>query len=117
MGLAGPSWRSSHLESDHALKFRLGDPFGFPNFLLTPLIFNMSRSGLVVIALLVFLALHQDVWFWNDDKTLFFGFLPVGLAFHAVLTIGIAMFWGAVVMFAWPHDLEAFANEAGDQDQ
>ncbi|MBT5704697.1 hypothetical protein N8766_05385 [bacterium] len=76
----------------------------------------MSRSGLIVVALLLFIALHQDVWFWNDDNTLFFGFLPVGLAFHAVYTIGMAMFWGAVVMFAWPQDLEAFADERAKKD-
>ena len=81
--------------------------------------FNMARSGLIIVALLIFLALHQDVWFWNDDKTLFFGFLPVGLAYHAVYTVAIAMFWGAVVMVVWPERLEAFAEEtpeSGNQE-
>ncbi len=79
----------------------------------------MARTALLVVALLVFLALHQDVWFWDDDKTLFFGFLPVGLAYHAMFTVAIALFWGGVVMLAWPDRLEAFAeesSEAGSQD-
>ncbi len=71
----------------------------------------MTRSGLILIALVGFLALHQDVWFWNDDETLFFGFLPVGLAYHAVYTVAIAIFWGGVVMLAWPNELEAFAED------
>lgn len=71
----------------------------------------MTRSGFILIALLGFLALHQDVWFWSDDETLFFGFLPVGLAYHAVFTVAIAIFWAGVVMLAWPNELEAFADE------
>ncbi len=27
--------------------------------------------------------LHQDVWFWQAARPLVFGFLPVGLAYHA----------------------------------
>jgi hypothetical protein len=30
--------------------------------------------------------LHQDSWNWKD-KTLVFGFLPIGLAYHAGFTI------------------------------
>ena len=30
--------------------------------------------------------LHQDVWFWTDDR-LVFGFLPVGLFYHICLSI------------------------------
>ncbi len=38
----------------------------------------------VTIGLLVLLAvLHQDFWWWDDGHTLVFGFMPVGLAYHA----------------------------------
>ena len=73
----------------------------------------MSRLGLVLVAVLVLLGLHQDVWFWDDDQTLFFGFLPIGLAYHAAYTVVIAVFWCLVVTFAWPRDLEDSDDSTG----
>jgi hypothetical protein len=40
-------------------------------------------------------ALHQDVWFWRDARPLVFGFLPIGLAYHAAYTVAVS------VMLAW----------------
>ena len=54
--------------------------------------------------------LHQDFWWW-DDATLVLGFLPVGLAFHALFSIGCAVLGWLAIKIAWPHDLEAFAEE------
>ena len=54
--------------------------------------------------------LHQDKWWW-DDATLVLGFLPMGLAFHALLSIGCAALGWLAINTAWPHDLEAFAEE------
>ncbi|MCS1407338.1 MAG: hypothetical protein M2R45_00495 [Verrucomicrobia subdivision 3 bacterium] len=67
----------------------------------------MSRNAIVIVACLVFLGLHQDVWFWAEGETLLLGFLPVGLAYHAVYTIGVAGFWWWAVNFAWPKELDA----------
>jgi hypothetical protein len=41
------------------------------------------------VALLVaaIYALHQDVWFWRVARPLVFGFLPIGLAYHAAYTL------------------------------
>ncbi len=66
----------------------------------------MSRSALVLLGVLVFLALHQDVWFWDDQETLIAGFLPVGLAYHAVYTLAVAGFWWWAVQCAWPKGLD-----------
>lgn len=55
--------------------------------------------------------LHQDTWNW-DDVSLVFGFLPVGLAYHAGYSIAVAVFWALVIKFAWPERLEAWANES-----
>ena len=76
----------------------------------------MSRSPLVLFVFLVLLALHQDVWFWDDDKTLILGFLPVGLAYHAFYTVVVAVFWGLVIKFAWPKELEALAGESPETE-
>jgi hypothetical protein len=55
--------------------------------------------------------MHQDFWWW-DDETLVFGFLPVGLAFHALFSIACALLGWAAIKFAWPKKLESFAETA-----
>lgn len=60
----------------------------------------------VVYALAVALAiLHQDFWYW-DDTTLVFGFLPIGLAYHSLFSILAATVWALAVKFAWPSTIE-----------
>ena len=64
-------------------------------------------------ALIVMLAvLHQDVWLWSNDD-LVFGFMPIGLAYHAGFSIVAACLWALMVKFAWPTELERWA-EQGD---
>ena len=61
--------------------------------------------------LVVVLAIaHFDFWYW-DDKTLVFGFLPIGLAFHAGFSISCGVVWFLAVHFAWPKEVEAWADE------
>ena len=61
---------------------------------------------LIAAALFV---LHQDLWFWNDP-TLLFGFMPIGLAYHALFSIVAAVLWFLAVKFAWPAHLEDWAE-------
>lgn len=56
----------------------------------------------VVVAVLV---LHQDFWLWTD-KTLVFGFLPIGLAYHAAYSLVAAFTMWLLVRFAWPKEIE-----------
>ena len=58
------------------------------------------------ITALVYL-LHQDFWFWRSARPLVFGFLPIGLAYHAAYTIGIALLMLYMVRRHWPSHLEA----------
>ena len=59
--------------------------------------------GLAIAALYV---LHQDVWFWRTARPLVFGFLPVGLAYHAAYCFAaVALMW-FLTTFAWPRHLE-----------
>ena len=51
----------------------------------------------LVIALAI---LHYDFWYW-DDRTLVLGFLPVGLAFHALFSLACGLTWAAATRFAW----------------
>ena len=71
-----------------------------------------NRWGKCIIIGLVCLliVLHHDIWNW-ENKDPVFGFMPIGLAYHAGFSIVAALWWGAVMSFAWPHHLEALAEE------
>ena len=63
--------------------------------------------GFVVLLAL----LHYDFWYW-DDRTLVFGFLPVGLAYQALISLLAGLAWALVVWLAWPSEIEAWASSA-----
>ena len=70
----------------------------------------MKIPGIVfVIVFIVLAVLHQDVWNW-DNANLVFGFMPVGLAYHALYSLVAATFWGVVIKFGWPTKLEEWAD-------
>ena len=60
--------------------------------------------GLVVLLMI----LHQDVWFWNDDR-LIFGFMPITLMYHAGISIGASITWYLATLYAWPQFEEVSA--------
>jgi hypothetical protein len=65
-----------------------------------------TGTGPLVIAglVLLLLILHQDNWFWTDG-TLVFGFVPIGLVWHAGISIAAAGTWLLATKIAWPiHD-------------
>ena len=45
-----------------------------------------------IVWALVFLLviIHQDNWFW-DDETLAFGFMPIGLFYHACISVAASV--------------------------
>jgi len=65
---------------------------------------------LLTTVVIVVLLLHQDFWLWTN-KTLVFGFLPIGLAYHALYSLVAAFTMWLLVRFAWPKEIEA-ADEA-----
>lgn len=50
--------------------------------------------------------LHQDFWNWRKIEPLVFGFLPIGLAYHAGYSILAAITMAVLVKFAWPAELD-----------
>ena len=50
--------------------------------------------------------LHQDVWFGREARPLIFGFLPVGLFYHAAYTLVISLTMMYLVRRHWPSHLE-----------
>jgi hypothetical protein len=71
----------------------------------------MKRSTLW-LAFAVLAVLHHDFWWW-DDATLVFGFLPIGLAYHMAFSVAAACFWAIAVRYAWPSDVEQLAHDGG----
>ena len=68
----------------------------------------------VVAALYV---LHQDVWFWDQARPLTFGFLPVGLAYHAAYCVAVAVLMWTLTTVAWPAQLESAPDETAPVDR
>lgn len=68
------------------------------------------NAKVAIAAFAVLTLLHHDVWNW-DNRGLWLGFLPAGLAYHALYSIVASVFWALVNRFAWPHRLEAWAGE------
>ncbi len=69
----------------------------------------------VWLLVVVLLIVHQDFWFW-DDPTLVFGFMPIGLFYHACISISASIVWFLATCFAWPRELEqAVLEEKGPQ--
>ena len=50
--------------------------------------------------------LHQDFWNWRTAYPLVFGFLPIGLAYHAAYSILASIMMAILVATAWPKHLE-----------
>ena len=65
----------------------------------------MSRLLLVAVVTALYL-LHQDVWFWREARPLLFGFLPVGLAYHAGYCVAVTLLMWTLTRVAWPAHLD-----------
>jgi len=65
---------------------------------------------LLCILVLALLVLHQDNWFWTDGR-LVFGFIPIGLFYHASLSVAAALVWWWATKYCWPVDSGDAASE------
>jgi hypothetical protein len=70
------------------------------------------KNAALTLLVLIYWALHQDTWNFKSAEPFTFGFLPVGLAYHAAYTLGIVLLMALLVKFAWPHDLEKEVDSA-----
>jgi hypothetical protein len=61
------------------------------------------------VLLAVLYVLHQDFWFWFAARPLVFGFLPIGLFYHAAFTLACSIVMWVLVAQAWPAHLESDA--------
>ena len=67
---------------------------------------KVSKALLLTFLILVVYFLHQDFWNWKKAEPLVFGFLPIGLAYHAGYSILAAILMALLVKVAWPKHLE-----------
>jgi hypothetical protein len=61
--------------------------------------------AIAIVAVVMLYVLHQDFWFWRQARPLVFGFLPIGLFYHAAFTVASAGVLWLLVKYAWPADL------------
>ena len=67
---------------------------------------NKSNGPIIVFGLvLLLIIIHQDIWFWESGY-LVFGFIPVGLFYHALISIAASCTWFLATKIAWPAELE-----------
>jgi hypothetical protein len=70
----------------------------------------MTKTAAFVLVAALYL-LHQDVWFWRTAEPLVFGFLPIGLFYHAAYTVATALAMWILVRLLWPSHLDEGAAE------
>lgn len=76
----------------------------------------MKKHSILVLVIVVMVVLHQDFWLWKN-KSLVFGFLPVGLAYHVCYSILASIVMTILVLFAWPKHLEQLDKETSDSHE
>ena len=76
---------------------------------------NRAKPWLIAALLLAVFLLHQDGWNWDRSEPMVFGFLPIGLAYHAAYCVVAALTMLVLVKFAWPADLDRIESEPDDE--
>ena len=68
--------------------------------------------GLVILLVI----LHQDIWFWAND-TIVMGFIPIGLFYHALISVAAGITWYMATVYAWPEGLDNVVPEVDASEQ
>ena len=71
---------------------------------------GMNGKYVILILAIVLGILHQDFWNW-DSKRNVFGFMPIGLFYHACYSLVAATLWFFAIKFAWPKELVEWAEK------
>ena len=64
------------------------------------------RAYILAVLVVVVYLLHQDFWYWREARPFVFGFMPIGLFYHAAFTLASAALLLVLVKYAWPGHLE-----------
>jgi Protein of unknown function (DUF3311) len=71
---------------------------------------------LLILAVFALYLMHQDVWNWTRLEPLLFGFLPIGLWYHAAYSLLASALMWLLVKFAWPKSLEEIERKLPESD-
>ena len=75
------------------------------------------KKILLVIAVAALYILHQDFFFWRTAYPLVFGFIPIGLFYHACFSVAAALLMWLLVKFAWPSHLEREVEQKESREE
>lgn len=78
---------------------------------------TMMKKILLVVAVVILYILHQDIWFWRTAHPLVFGFVPIGLFYHAMFSVAAALVMWLLVKFAWPSHLEREVEQQTSKEE
>ena len=70
----------------------------------------MNGKYIILFLAIVLGVLHQDFWNWDSDRNVF-GFMPIGLFYHACYSLVAATLWFFAIKFAWPKELVEWAEK------
>ena len=71
---------------------------------------------LVAVAVVALYILHQDIWFWRTAHPLVFGFIPIGLFYHACFCVAASLVMWLLVKYTWPAHLEQEVEQHPSQE-
>lgn len=74
------------------------------------------KSILLVVAVVALYLLHQDFWNWRTAYPLVFGFMPIGLFYHACFSVAASLLMWLLVAHAWPAQLETEAEAVAAEE-
>ena len=77
----------------------------------------MAKNALLSLLILAVFLLHQDSWNWQKADPLVFGFLPIGLAYHAAYAVLAAIMMALLVKFALPRDLDRIESRLDEENK
>lgn len=77
---------------------------------------RMKWVVLILVVSAVYVA-HQDFWNWTRVEPLLFGFLPIGLWYHAAYSLLASALMWLLVKFAWPKSLEEIERKLPQSDE
>ena len=75
---------------------------------------------LLIVAVIALYVLHQDFWFWRTPYIfgiLPFGFIPIGLFYHACFSVFASLLMWLLVTFAWPSHLEREIEQSQPEEE
>jgi hypothetical protein len=65
----------------------------------------------------ILIVLHQDWWNWDKIDPRLFGFMPIGLWYHAAFCVAASVLLALFVAFTWPSHLEDVERDPSAPEQ